>query len=560
MDGSNVSRVTGAATTLDSVDRALRTVVEAQRRAARAGEVATRHELLTTTGPEWLRQFHRDVAVTHRQMEVRHLVTADIQASHVSRLRSWAKATDQGRARSASHAASEASGKIADGIGERLGGIKDPLTGLPGRGRFIERLGDAMGWLDDLGEHTQKATRRIGVCHIDLDDFRAINDRLGWEVGDHLLVSIAERLTERIPGHLVARLAGDEFAVLLEDTSGADDATKLADAALAAIGEPFSIDGHDLTVSASIGVVERVAADTDPTEVMRAADTTLSWAKSGGRGRWALFDADRDKRQTARYTLAAALPTAIERGELFLEYQPIVALSGAGVIAAEALVRWRHPALGVLYPDTFIGLAEQSNLIMRMSNTVLMQACREAARWSELTSEPPSVSVNIVASQLRDNGIVAEVATALQDAHLPPHRLQLEIIEGAIVDPDDQSVSVLHDLVGLGVGVAIDDFGTGYSNLSYLRRLPVRTLKIDRSFVAEVGQPDKESDPADVHILRAMVSLGHLLGMAVTAEGVETADQAELLRSIGCDSAQGWYFGRSAAPDEFAAIIAAHGH
>jgi diguanylate cyclase (GGDEF)-like protein len=415
----------------------------------------------------------------------------------------------------------------------------DPLTGLANRTLFTDRL---TAWFDRAGG------QRLGVCFVDLDGFKVVNDTLGHHVGDLLLTAVAERLRRRIPDHLVARLGGDEFVVLVEDTTCVDEVIKVADAALAAIAEPTRVDGHELTVSASIGIVERdAAAAGNPTEMMRAADLTLHWAKSAGKGRWAVFDPARNERQLALYRLSAAMPAALDRHEFFVEYQPLVSLDGGAVLGAEALVRWRHPRHGVLRPDRFIGLAEETGLIVRLGTWVLGEACRHARRWEELSGDPPFVSVNLAARQVRDPGLVETVTTLLGESGLPPRRLQLEITESAVIGTDDEPVRALRRLAALGVRIAIDDFGTGYSNLAYLRQLPVRELKLAGSFVTGLSS---RTGTTDEQILATLVSLAHTLGLTVTAEGVETAAQVQRLRAIGCDAAQGWHFGRPTSADQ----------
>jgi diguanylate cyclase (GGDEF)-like protein len=411
----------------------------------------------------------------------------------------------------------------------------DPLTDLANRTLFTDRL--AALFAPEPG-----ATRRVGVCFIDLDGFKVVNDTLGHHVGDLLLMTIADRLRQRVPEHLIARLGGDEFVILVEQTTCTDDVVKVADAVLAAISEPARVDGHELTISASIGIVEREVTSTGPSEMMRAADITLQWAKSGGRARWALFDRQRNEQELARYALSAAMPAALDRGEFFLEYQPLVSLRNHALKGVEALVRWRHPELGVLHPDRFIGLAEETGLIVRLGSRVLAEACRQARRWEALCPDPPYVSVNLAVRQVRDPGLVDNVTTLLAESGLPAERLQLEITESAVIEAEGEPVRALGQLADLGVRIAIDDFGTGYSNLAYLRQLPVCELKVAGSFVTGLREPAATSD-IDERILATLVSLAHTLGLTVTAERVETAYQAKRLRTLGCDAAQGWHFG-----------------
>ncbi|MEV1330068.1 bifunctional diguanylate cyclase/phosphodiesterase [Micromonospora costi] len=416
----------------------------------------------------------------------------------------------------------------------------DPLTDLPNRALFTERLTAA---LNEPG----RGVRRVGLCFLDLDRFKVVNDSLGHQVGDRLLTAVADRLRRALDGHLVARLGGDEFVVLVEGTSGTDDVVAVADAALAAVGEPALVDGHELSVTASIGIVERQIAGTTPGDLMRAADSTLHWAKAAGGARWELFDAERNRRELARYALSAAIPAALERGEFYLDYQPLTSLRDGSLLGVEALVRWRHPELGVLRPGSFIGLAEETGLIVPLGGWVLAEACREAEGWSANGGSAPFVSVNLAVRQVHRPGLVQEVRGLLESTGLPPERLQLEITESTMMSTTEEPVRALRVLADLGVRIAIDDFGTGYSNLAYLRDLPVTELKVAGEFVAGLRAPAVEpASRTDERILASLVSLAHALDLTVTAEGVETAGQAERLRAIGCDAGQGWHFGRPA--------------
>jgi diguanylate cyclase (GGDEF)-like protein len=415
--------------------------------------------------------------------------------------------------------------------------LHDPLTGLPNRTLFAERLAQVFAAAD--------AGTRVGACFIDLDGFKIVNDSLGHEVGDQLLVAVARRLDRWMSesGHLVARLGGDEFVILVERSTGTEEVVEAADTALSAIGTPVRIGDHRLSVSASAGVVERLAAETDQADLMRSADITLYWAKSEGKGRLALFDPDRNRREVARYGLAASLPVALDREEFALDYQPLVGLADGAVLGVEALVRWRHPTLGTLLPDRFIPLAEETGLVVPLGRRVLELACLEARRWQAESPGTPFVSVNLAVQQTRYAGLVDDVTRILDTTGLAPRGLQLEITESAVMGTEDGALHALRTLAGMGVRIAIDDFGTGYSNLAYLRTLPVCALKLDGAFVEGLRSPCAP-DPTDEHILAALVSLAHALDLSVTAEGVETAAQAERLRTIGCDAGQGWFFGR----------------
>jgi EAL domain-containing protein (putative c-di-GMP-specific phosphodiesterase class I) len=277
---------------------------------------------------------------------------------------------------------------------------------------------------------------------------------------------------------------------------------------------------------------------------MKAADITLYWAKADGKARWTLFDPERNERQIARYALSAAMPGALERGEFFLDYQPLVRLEDSSLVGVEALVRWRHPRLGRLAPDTFIGLAEETGLIVPLGAWVLREACGQAQQWQ--TDEPMFISVNLAVRQAQAPGIVEEVTRVLDETGLNPSLLQLELTESDVMGPAKEPLDALNRLSDMGIRIAIDDFGTGYSNLAYLRRLPVDSLKLAGSFVE--GLSTESADPIDQQIVATLVDMAHTLDLSVTAEGVEVAVQAERLRDLGCDWGQGYFFARPAAP------------
>ncbi|MDI2131577.1 putative bifunctional diguanylate cyclase/phosphodiesterase [Yinghuangia seranimata] len=426
----------------------------------------------------------------------------------------------------------------------------DPLTGLPNRALFFDRLDAVFAAPGDAD--------RVGLCYLDLDGFKVVNDSLGHDVGDQLLIAVARRLDAYVSraGHLIARMGGDEFVVLVEHSAGTGQVVALAEGILGALREPFRIRGHDLAVTASIGIVERPVAGTGPADTMRAADITLYWAKSGGRGRWTVFDTERNDREVARYTLSAEMPAALHHGEFDVDYQPLVSLADGAVLGVEALVRWRHPRQGLIGPDRFIGLAEETGLIVPLGMYVLERACREARRWRDLGGPVPFVSVNLAERQCHEPGLVRQVRRVLAETGLEPERLQFELTESQIMATDGGPLERLRELAEMGVRIAIDDFGTGYSNLAYLRRLPVCELKIAGSFVEGLrGSGDADPDPVDARIVASLVDLAHALGLTVTAEGIETAAQAERLRDIGCDAGQGWYFSRPGPADRIATLL-----
>ncbi|MFF0200650.1 putative bifunctional diguanylate cyclase/phosphodiesterase [Streptomyces sp. NPDC005017] len=419
----------------------------------------------------------------------------------------------------------------------------DALTGLPNRTLFFERLEKALN---------AAPGQRFGLCYLDLDGFKTINDSLGHAAGDRLLVEIADRLQScaTAPGEMVARLGGDEFVAL---TTGPDTRTEVDDLAariMNALLAPVRIDGRELTVRGSIGVVEGPAGgERSAAEVLRSADITMYRAKSAGGNRFELADPEADARAITRHGLTTALPTALEHGEFFIEYQPIVHLGDGGVRGAEALVRWLHPQHGVLGPDRFIPLAEHTGLIVPLGRWVLEQSVRQARQWRErhVGDVPLRINVNLSPCQLSHPRLVQDTVDILEAEGVTPDALCLEVTESALIGADDALLKPLRRLADMGVDIALDDFGTGYSNLANLRRLPVSVLKLDRSFTQSMQQ--FPADPVDLKIVEGIVSLAHSLDLAVTVEGVETGAQAEQLRILGCDTAQGWYYARPGPPE-----------
>lgn len=448
--------------------------------------------------------------------------------------------------------------------------MHDPVTRLPNRTLFFERLTAAL----EAESYERSGTGRIGLCYLDVDGFKAVNDTLGHRFGDRLLAAVAERLTRvadetgcsRAATPLVARLGGDEFALLVEDSTGTEQLADLAESALKALEEPFDLAGRRLSLTASIGVVERHAAGTTATGLMQAADTTLYWAKADGKGRWTLFDPERNAHRMTRQALSSTLRPAIERGEFALEYQPLVAMEDGRLNGVEALIRWHHPQFGTLTPNRFIGLAEEDGSIVPLGRWALATACRQARRWQlDRPGEPPIfVSVNVAVRQVWDSDLVADVAEVLAETELAPHLLQLELTESAVMGSAGRPLQALQALSDMGVRIAIDDFGTGYSNLAYLSRLPVSTLKLDGSFVRgfqyEEAAKDAAPNPADEVIVEAMIQLAHRLGLTVTAECVETSAQATRLRRIGCDTGQGWLYSRPVPPDRISELLGARSY
>lgn len=419
----------------------------------------------------------------------------------------------------------------------------DSLTGLPNRTLFFE--------------HLAKAQEPLGVCYIDLDGFKNVNDSLGHDMGDRLLVTVARRLSQ-VTGEadmLLARLSGDEFVILVERCASLSRVKEGAEKVLSALGPPIQLDGTELSITASIGVVHSAHTGTDPGELMRAADITLYQAKANGRGRWEAYDRKHGATELTRRSLATMLPSALEHREFSLEYQPLVRLPDATIIGFEALARWHHPTLGQVPPSRFIPIAEENGHISALGRWVLAAACQQARRWhDEFPAHPVYLSVNVAATQLRQPSFVTEVFGALDTTGLPADRLQLELTESAVAGDTHIARAALRELASAGVRLAIDDFGTGYSNLALLGRLPVRQLKIDRSFL-KPGTVGPHPDPAQDKIVAATISLAHSLDLEVVAEGVETTAQADRLRFLHCDAAQGWLFGKPAPAQAATALI-----
>jgi diguanylate cyclase (GGDEF)-like protein len=410
-------------------------------------------------------------------------------------------------------------------------------------------------FLDRLDQAIRRAQRKgsdacAAVLFLDLDRFKVVNDSLGHLVGDRLLIAVGARLKElTAESMLLARMGGDEFVILVPHAARTD-VVAMAGEILRKLAEPVRIGGHRLSVSASIGIVERRAGDSSAAELMRDADVTLYWAKADGKNTWAVYDRERNAREVARFTLSARMPAALEREEFYVDYQPLVRLADRAVLGVEALVRWEHPEYGRLGPDQFIGLAEETGLIVPLGRWVLRKACGQARRWLDRFGDAaPLVSVNLSARQTNEPTFVSDVAMILDAAGVPAELIQLELTETAIMATTGAPLEVLRSLAAMGVRIAIDDFGTGYSNLAYLRHLPVHGLKLAGSFMQGL-QDGTAVDPVDAKLVDTLVGLAGALDLEVTAEGVETEEQARRLLAIGCDSAQGWLFARPGPPEE----------
>jgi diguanylate cyclase (GGDEF)-like protein/PAS domain S-box-containing protein len=427
--------------------------------------------------------------------------------------------------------------------------LHDSLTGMPNRALFRDRLDHAL----------RRAGRPIAgppgsqtaVLFLDLDDFKIINDTLGHRIGDALLIAVGGRIADSVrPGDTAARLGGDEFTVLLETLGDASEARIVADRILAALALPFHLEGHDVVIGASIGIVLGDAVASDPDDLLRCADTALYEAKGMGKGRHVTFDPTMDHKGWQRLELETDLRRAIQVGELVVHYQPIVELSTGVVAEFEALVRWQHPERGLLGPNDFIPLAEQTGLIVPIGKFVLATACRQLTEWRRMRHEFATVgiSVNMSPREMLRPELVDDVVGALRLAELRPDALRVEITEGMELE-DAGAIERLASLREIGVRVTIDDFGTGYSSLGSFRRLPIDGLKIDRSFVAGLGKQREETA-----IVSAAVSFAGALGIGAVGEGIETIEQWQLLRELGCRYGQGFFLGRPVAAETIATM------
>jgi len=405
----------------------------------------------------------------------------------------------------------------------------DHLTGLSNRPAFHEALTRALA-------RSRRHGRRNAVLFLDLDRFKLINDSLGHEVGDHLLIEVGDRLRACLrPEDVVSRFGGDEFAVLLEDIAGNEDATQVADRVIDLLRQPLPVASREVFLTTSIGIAVVGEDVSEPGEALREADQAMYRAKAAGGCRWELFDERNAPPMVERLELEAELWRAVERGELLLHFQPEVSLCNGEMLGVEALIRWAHPERGLLSPGSFVPLAEETDLVVAIDRFVLAEACACARGWQAALGSVV-VSVNLSPRWLRRPASFAEILEIVAASGLDPKLLRVEVTERLALG-DDGAVDALEQLRRAGISVAVDDFGTGHSALGYLRRFPIDVIKLDRSFVEHV---DHESPEAA--IVQAVIALGHALDMHITAEGVERAEQVERLRALGCDSAQGFYF------------------
>ncbi|MCP5155386.1 MAG: EAL domain-containing protein [Ectothiorhodospiraceae bacterium] len=416
----------------------------------------------------------------------------------------------------------------------------DALTGLGNRAHFMERL-------EAVLERARSQRQRAAVLYLDLDGFKLINDTLGHDTGDLLLKAVAGRLSGCLrDGDVVARLGGDEFSITLEGVEQRSQASAAANRVLDALAQPVSVNGRELFVGASIGIALFPDDGDDAVTLLKNADTAMYRAKDGGRNTAEFYTSAMGSQVQARVSLESSIRRALESDEFRVFYQPVVDLPSGRLLGFEALVRWQHPELGLVSPGEFVPVAEESGLINPLGLLVLERACRDCRAWQARSQRPVRVAVNLSGRQFAERDLVEVVARTLSRTGLAPTLLELEITENVVMQNTDDSVAMLRELKALGIHLAVDDFGTGYSSLAYLKRLPIDSLKIDRSFVHQI--PDDADDSA---IVQAVVAMAHSLRLRVVAEGVETVEQAAFLRGIGCDVAQGFLFGRP-QPVEFA--------
>jgi Amt family ammonium transporter len=431
----------------------------------------------------------------------------------------------------------------------------DPMTGLPTRTQFMDQLERR------LARHRRGAGPGFAVFFLDIDRFKSVNDRFGHLAGDELLTSVARRLegslrltdaVARAEGeHTLARLGGDEFTVLLDEVESVAAARLVADRLLAAVAQPFVVQGREILTSVSIGVVLSDPRYSQAEDMLRDADRAMYRAKTLGKARCELFDASMQAVAAERQQIEEDLRHALERQEMLVYYQPIISLAEGQLCGFEALLRWHHPARGVISPAEFIRVAEDSGLIIPIGHWVLREACRQMTAWDREFPEHVGlmINVNLSARQCPQPEMVRDVAAVLKETGLAPERLKLELTEGVMLDNSEAVVGILTALRALGVQLGLDNFGTGYSALGHLQRFPFQTLKIDRSFVSGVH------DGANREIIRAIVSLAGGLAMNVTAGGVETAEQVASLRKLACEFGQGFYFYKPLAREDAGAVL-----
>ena len=424
--------------------------------------------------------------------------------------------------------------------------LYDSLTGLPNRSHFLRVLRHV------VDDNRHRPEELFALLFLDLDHFKHVNDSLGHHVGDQLLVAIAERLKKALrTQEMLARLGGDEFAVLVEGLHDAAQAAKIAERIQKQLARPFILDEHEVFVTVSIGIAVRPEREESPEGLIRDADTAMYCAKAAGKGRHAVFDQSMHIQAVERLSLETSLRRAIEREEFVLHYQPFVSLTSGRITGCEALVRWNHPARGLVAPPEFIPVAEEMGLIAPLGEWILEAACRQMRAWQESGLPEIRLAVNLSPRQCRQADLVQTVLSALHRSGLRNSLLQLEITESALMKSADEIIDPIVELYEKGVRFSLDDFGAGYSSLTYLQRFPIRTLKIDASFVKEVT-----ADPESAALASGLMALGQTLGLEVICEGVETEQQFRFLVNTGkCDEAQGYFLSRPLTADNFARLL-----
>lgn len=427
----------------------------------------------------------------------------------------------------------------------RYQAFHDSLTNLANRQLFVDRLEQALA-------RAERLESIVAVLFMDLDNFKIVNDSFGHEVGDRLLVAVAERFKSRLrQKDTLARFGGDELVILLEDVEGPTDAGRMAERIIEELRKPFYLNGHEILTSTSIGISLRDSADVSVDEMLRNADTAMYHAKRKDSGSYAVFEPAMHIRILRRLKLEHDLKEAVARGQFKLHYQPLVDIKSGSIIGTEALVRWEHPERGLLSPNEFIPVAEETGLIVPLGKWVLAEACRQACAWRSEFATPLKMNVNLSVRQFQHPDLVEDVAEVLRQTGLEPACLSLEITESVAMIEPERTAAMLRELRELGLRLAIDDFGTGHSSLTYLiRRFRMDILKIDRSFIGEVA-----NDPEYKVIVSGIVGIARGLNLEVVAEGIETAEQYELLQSVGCDMGQGYFFSRPLSGEALSALL-----